>query len=121
MLRALAHPVRLGIIASSRNARETCACDFTDVFAVRQPTISQHLKVLQEAGLVQTRFWHRRKSLLPSSARYYAHIILLCTHCGPRHLASVIVAQRRVFARLPLASLLVLATFGDRVAGGVRR
>ena|SRR5215475_3884082 len=34
---------------------ETCACDFTDVFAVRQPTISQHLKVLREAGLVHTR------------------------------------------------------------------
>lgn len=34
---------------------ETCACDFTELFHVAQPTISQHLKVLREAGLVRTR------------------------------------------------------------------
>lgn len=55
MLRALAHPVRLGIMRRLAETPETCACDFTDVFAVTQPTISQHLKVLREAGLVQTR------------------------------------------------------------------
>lgn len=55
MLRALAHPVRLGIMRRLAQEPETCACDFTDVFAVSQPTISQHLKVLREAGLVQTR------------------------------------------------------------------
>jgi ArsR family transcriptional regulator len=54
-LRALAHPVRLGILRRLAQAPETCACDFTDVFAVSQPTISQHLKVLREAGLVRTR------------------------------------------------------------------
>lgn len=55
MLRALAHPVRLGIMRRLAAQPETCACDFTEVFAVRQPTISQHLKVLREAGLVRTR------------------------------------------------------------------
>jgi ArsR family transcriptional regulator len=34
---------------------ETCACDFTDLFAVAQPTISAHLRTLREAGLVTTR------------------------------------------------------------------
>jgi len=34
---------------------ETCACDFTELFAVAQPTISAHLKTLREAGLVTTR------------------------------------------------------------------
>ena len=34
---------------------ETCACDFAEVFAISQPTISQHLKVLRDAGLVRTR------------------------------------------------------------------
>lgn len=34
---------------------ETCACGFTELFNVSQPTISQHLKVLREAGLVRTR------------------------------------------------------------------
>lgn len=55
VLRALAHPVRLGIMRRLAARPETCACDFTQVFAVSQPTISQHLKVLREAGLVRTR------------------------------------------------------------------
>jgi ArsR family transcriptional regulator, arsenate/arsenite/antimonite-responsive transcriptional repressor len=55
MLRALAHPVRLGIMRRLAARPETCACDFTELFTVSQPTISQHLKVLREAGLVHTR------------------------------------------------------------------
>lgn len=54
-LRALAHPVRLGIMQRLAERPETCACDFTKVFTVSQPTISQHLKVLRDAGLVRTR------------------------------------------------------------------
>jgi ArsR family transcriptional regulator len=54
-LRALAHPVRLGMMRQLAARPETCACDFTEVFSVSQPTISQHLKVLREAGLVRTR------------------------------------------------------------------
>lgn len=54
-LRALAHPVRLGIMQRLAETPETCACDFTEFFGVAQPTISQHLKVLREAGLVRTR------------------------------------------------------------------
>ena len=54
-LRALAHPVRLGIMQELAAHPETCACDFTEVFAVAQPTISAHLKTLREAGLVRTR------------------------------------------------------------------
>ena len=55
LFRALAHPVRLGMMRQLAARPETCACDFTDVFAVSQPTVSQHLKVLREAGLVHTR------------------------------------------------------------------
>ncbi|WP_424889285.1 ArsR/SmtB family transcription factor [Streptomyces sp. XH2] len=55
MLRALGHPVRLGIMRALAAEPETCACDFTELFEVTQPTISQHLKVLREAGLVVTR------------------------------------------------------------------
>jgi ArsR family transcriptional regulator, arsenate/arsenite/antimonite-responsive transcriptional repressor len=55
VLRALAHPVRLGIMRRLAVRPETCACDFAPVFAVSQPTISQHLKVLRDAGLVRTR------------------------------------------------------------------
>ena len=55
VLKALGHPVRLGIVRRLAAEPEICACDFTDVFAVSQPTISAHLKVLREAGVVRTR------------------------------------------------------------------
>lgn len=51
-LKALGHPVRLGIALRLAAEPETCACDFAEVFGVSQPTISQHLRVLREAGLV---------------------------------------------------------------------
>ena len=54
-LKALGHPVRLGIALRLANEGGTCACDFADIFGVSQPTVSQHLKVLREAGLVTTR------------------------------------------------------------------
>ena len=53
-LRALAHPVRLGMTRQLAKRPKTCACDFTDVSAASQPATSQHLKVLREAGLVRT-------------------------------------------------------------------
>ncbi|MER5319063.1 ArsR/SmtB family transcription factor [Streptosporangium roseum] len=53
--KALAHPVRLGIVRHLAAEGEICACDFTAVFTVSQPTISAHLKVLREAGLVTAR------------------------------------------------------------------
>jgi DNA-binding transcriptional ArsR family regulator len=54
-LRALAHPVRLGMLRRLAAQPDTRTRDFTEIFAVSQPTISQHLKVLREAGLVRTR------------------------------------------------------------------
>lgn len=53
-LGALADPTRLqmmSIIASSATG-EVCACDFVGPIGKSQPTISHHLKVLNEAGLV---------------------------------------------------------------------
>ncbi|WP_283136580.1 ArsR/SmtB family transcription factor [Rhizohabitans arisaemae] len=55
VLKALAHPVRLGILRRLAVEPDICACDFTEVFDVSQPTVSAHLKVLREAGLVTTR------------------------------------------------------------------
>ena len=54
-LKALGHPVRLGIAFALAREPGTCACDFADVFGVSQPTVSEHLRVLREAGLVTTR------------------------------------------------------------------
>jgi ArsR family transcriptional regulator len=53
--KALGHPVRLAIALRLAGEPGTCACDFAEMFGVSQPTISQHLKVLRDAGLVTTR------------------------------------------------------------------
>jgi len=55
LLKALAHPVRLQILRRLAAEREVCACDLGDAFSYRQPTISEHLRVLRQAGLVTTR------------------------------------------------------------------
>ena len=54
LLRALADPVRLRLMSlvASRPGGEACVCDLNDAFDLSQPTISHHLKVLHEAGLV---------------------------------------------------------------------
>ena len=55
LLKALADPVRLrlmSIVASHEDA-EACVCDLNDAFDLSQPTISHHLKVLHEAGLLE--------------------------------------------------------------------
>src|ERR687883_916617 len=54
-LKALAHPIRLGMMQRLAAETEICACDLGDAFAVSQPTVSEHLRVLREAGLVRTR------------------------------------------------------------------
>jgi ArsR family transcriptional regulator len=52
LLAALADPTRLAIIRQLAAETETCACDFTSSCDVGQPTVSHHLRVLREAGLV---------------------------------------------------------------------
>ena len=52
LLSALADPVRLSIVRQLAAAEDVCACDFTGCCTVSQPTISHHLKVLREAGVV---------------------------------------------------------------------
>ena len=52
LLTALADPVRLAIVRQLSADGETCACDFTSCCDVRQPTVSHHLRVLREAGVV---------------------------------------------------------------------
>src|ERR1700748_2023275 len=54
LLRALAHPGRWALTGRRAAEPGICACDFTEFFDVSQPTISAHLKVLRESGLVTT-------------------------------------------------------------------
>jgi ArsR family transcriptional regulator len=51
---ALADPTRLAIVRELTGAPEVCACDFTSCCDVRQPTVSHHLKVLREAGVIES-------------------------------------------------------------------
>lgn len=55
LLKALADPVRLRLMSlvASHQGGEACVCDLNDAFELSQPTISHHLKVLHEAGLLE--------------------------------------------------------------------
>jgi ArsR family transcriptional regulator len=54
LLKALADPVRLRLMSlvASHAGGEACVCDLNDAFDLSQPTISHHLKVLHDAGLL---------------------------------------------------------------------
>ena len=52
-LRALADPTRLRMLdLLVEQPKELCVCDITSQFDLHQPTISHHLRILREAGLV---------------------------------------------------------------------
>ena len=51
--RALSDPIRVQLVdVLRRHAGKVCVCELTPLFDVSQPTVSHHLKVLREAGLV---------------------------------------------------------------------
>ena len=54
LLKALADPVRLRLVSmvAASEGGEACVCDLNDAFDLSQPTISHHLKVLHEVGLL---------------------------------------------------------------------
>ncbi len=53
LFKALADPVRVSILATlARAEHEVCVCDFTSGVVLNQSTVSHHLKILKDAGLV---------------------------------------------------------------------
>ena len=54
LLKAIADPVRLRLLSlvAAHEGKEACVCELQDAFDLSQPTISHHLKVLHEAGLL---------------------------------------------------------------------
>ncbi|MFN8073937.1 MAG: metalloregulator ArsR/SmtB family transcription factor [Kineosporiaceae bacterium] len=53
MFKALGDPVRLRLLSLiAASGEEACVCDLTEAFNLGQPTISHHLRVLREAGMV---------------------------------------------------------------------
>lgn len=53
VLKAMADPVRLKLISVIGNAGEACACDFPAAVGKSQATVSHHLKILTEAGILE--------------------------------------------------------------------
>ncbi len=54
VFKALGDPVRLRLVSliGAHQGGEVCVCDLTTAFDLSQPTISHHLKVLREAGII---------------------------------------------------------------------
>jgi ArsR family transcriptional regulator len=54
LLKAIADPVRLRLLSlvASHADGEACVCDLNEAFELSQPTISHHLKVLHDVGLL---------------------------------------------------------------------
>ena len=54
LFKAMADPVRLRLLSliASHAGGEACVCDLNAAFRLSQPTISHHLKVLREAGII---------------------------------------------------------------------
>src|SRR5690554_4670557 len=66
LLKSLADPLRVRIVSliSASPGGEACVCDMTTLGEVSQPTVSHHLKVLREAGVLEserrgTWVWYR--------------------------------------------------------------
>src|ERR1019366_41034 len=56
VFKALGDPVRLRLVSliGAHHGGEVCVCDLTAAFDLTQPTISHHLKVLREAGIIDS-------------------------------------------------------------------
>ena len=54
LFKALADPTRVAILNRLAIGEECCVCDLTEVFDLSQPTISHHLRVLRDAGLIDS-------------------------------------------------------------------
>ena len=53
IFKALADPTRVAIVNQLTTTEGVCVCDLTAAFDLSQPTISHHLRVLRDAGLVE--------------------------------------------------------------------
>jgi ArsR family transcriptional regulator len=81
LLQALADPTRLAIVRQLSVEGAVCACDFTACCGVSQPTVSHHLKVLREAGVItgERRGTWIYYSLVPAAAERLASLAALLT------------------------------------------
>ncbi len=81
VFKALSDPVRLRLLSTiaSRESQEACVCDLSAGIELTQPTISHHLKVLREAGLLDS---ERRASwvyyrVVPEALQRLSEVLLV--------------------------------------------
>jgi ArsR family transcriptional regulator len=74
LLRALAAPVRIAIVLQLRDAPQ-CVHDLVDALQLPQPLVSQHLRVLKEAGVVHGER-RGREVVYALADDHLAHIVL---------------------------------------------
>ncbi len=81
LFKALSHPVRLQIVdLLSRYGGQVCVCDIEQHFSLSQPTISHHLKILRQAGLLDAEqrgvwvYYHTRPDALAELHRLMADL-----------------------------------------------
>jgi ArsR family transcriptional regulator, arsenate/arsenite/antimonite-responsive transcriptional repressor len=53
VFKALSDPTRVAIVNRLGTASGVCVCDLTAAFELSQPTISHHLRILRDAGLIE--------------------------------------------------------------------
>jgi ArsR family transcriptional regulator, arsenate/arsenite/antimonite-responsive transcriptional repressor len=51
--KALSEPARVAIVNRLASRGEACVCELVEVLGLAQPTVSHHLRVLREAGLIE--------------------------------------------------------------------
>jgi ArsR family transcriptional regulator len=75
--KALSDPTRVAIVNRLAGADEVCVCVFVDELDLSQPTISHHLRVLRDAGLVESTrrgTWGYYR-LIPAAVSELAHAL----------------------------------------------
>jgi ArsR family transcriptional regulator, arsenate/arsenite/antimonite-responsive transcriptional repressor len=84
-LQILGHPVRLQLLTIlARSSSQVCVCDLEAAVPVKQPTVSHHLRLLREAGLIDCErqglwafYFVRREALAALRARISGQLEML--------------------------------------------
>jgi len=72
IIKALAHPARLFIVDELAKTGERCVCELTEMIGTDMSTVSRHLAVLKNAGVVEDEkrgsmvYYHLRVKCLPN-------------------------------------------------------
>lgn len=104
LLQALADPMRLAIVRQLAAERETCACDLTVCIELSQPTVSHHLRVLRQAGIVDSErrgtwvYYSLRRDAIERLARLAREL----TPVGPGMAVSMAPGEALAGRRLPV-------------------